>query len=132
MPLIMLKKAIYALKYAASVHGDRALESSSIAFCDHLIIHKGTRRCRNVANTPFALVCSLYTQNGEGLLVAGVHMLFVRPNMLNHCSSPPMLLLMLKKADYAISNASRMGQSLSSRNPNHMRFALKKRGVFFR
>ena len=46
------------------------------------------------------------------MLVAGVHMLFVRPNMLKHCSSPPMLLLMLKKADYAISNASRMGQAL--------------------
>ena len=47
------------------------------------------------------------------MLVAGVHMLFVRPNMLEHCSSPPMLLLiMLKKADYAISNASRMGQAL--------------------
>ena len=41
MLLIMLKKAIYALKYAASVRGDRALESSSIAFSDHLIIHKG-------------------------------------------------------------------------------------------
>ena len=64
------------------------------------------------SNTPFALVSSLYTQNGAGLLVAGVHMLFVRPNMLKHCSSPPMLLLMLEKADYAISNASRMGQAL--------------------
>ena len=41
MLLIMLKKAIYALEYAASVHGDRALESSSIAFSDHFIIHKG-------------------------------------------------------------------------------------------
>ena len=69
-------------------------------------------------NTPFALVCSLYTQNGAGLLVAGVHMLFVRPNMLKHCSSPPMLLLMLKTADYAISNASRMGQALILSNIN--------------
>ena len=41
MLFIMLKKAIYGLKYAASVHGDRALESSSIAFSDHLIIDKG-------------------------------------------------------------------------------------------
>ena len=32
--------------------------------------------------------------------------------MLKHCSSPPMLLLMLKKADYAVSNASRMSQAL--------------------
>ena len=66
------------------------------------------------SNTPFALVSSLYTQNGVGLLVAGVHMLFARPNMLKLCSSPPMLLPMLKKADYAISNASRTGQALRS------------------
>ena len=47
------------------------------------------------------------------MLVAGVHMLFVRPNMVKHCSSPPMLLLVLKKDDYAISIASRMDQALA-------------------